>query len=600
MSKQHAPVIVWRQLIPTYWRELGFLFTVAPAATVIAFLSQIGIGLFQPASLFVTARLIDTLIAARSFDASVQWWVVCALGLIGVYRLLLWIESIANTKLRLKLSVVINSRIHEKICSLDLATLEQASVQTSIAYLRDQAWRPHQMAHTIFQETGNVIASVSLFISALTFSPLWTLLFVVAVLPGFIASVLATRQNFELTWGRAGLVRRAWYIEGLLRSTSAIQNLTMFQWTRPLATQYDTILSDLRDKEWTIERRRVLIGSTADLLTFLGYVFITVRLVVQTISGVLSIGAFTMYSGIFISLERFLVAQSWMISTLFEHTKYLNAFGSLMALQPAIVDAPDARSLPDAPLTVEFQRVSFRYPGAHEDAIRDVSFILQPGERVALVGENGAGKSTLVKLFLRLYEPTSGEIFINGEPMSHWTLGSVRERVAVTLQDFLHLSFSAKQNIDLSQPANEVASGAVMDAARQAGIHEKLQSLPSGYETMLGKEYDEDGTDLSGGEWQKLALARSFARKASWLVLDEPTASLDPRSERHVFEELLSKDRRHGVLLISHRFSTVRMADRILVLQRGQIVEAGTHRELMDLGGLYAELCRLQTEEIKS
>jgi ATP-binding cassette subfamily B protein len=231
-------------------------------------------------------------------------------------------------------------------------------------------------------------------------------------------------------------------------------------------------------------------------------------------------------------------------------------------------------------------------------ALNSVSFVIDSGERLALVGENGAGKTTLVKLLLRLYEPTFGEILVNGRDIRSYTLESLRLRIAVTFQDFLKLALSAKENIGLGFGVSEVEGSKIVEAAVRSGAHEKIISLPKGYNTCLGRGWEDDGVELSGGEWQKVALARSLIKNASLLVLDEPTAALDARSEFKFFQELFRRERKVSLFLISHRFSSVRVADRILVLENGRLVEEGKHEDLMNKKGLYFELYELQTREI--
>jgi ATP-binding cassette, subfamily B, bacterial len=282
------------------------------------------------------------------------------------------------------------------------------------------------------------------------------------------------------------------------------------------------------------------------------------------------------------------------LSQVFEQSLYLDDLFSFLEIEPSIRLKPGAKPVP-VPIRTgfTFEGVGFKYPGSEQWAVRQLDFALAPGERIALVGENGAGKTTLVKLLARLYDPTEGRILLDGVDLREYDIDSLRRNIGVIFQDFVRYDFLLKENIAVGNIERVTDEPAIKTAAERSLADSVVQRLTGGFEQMLGKRF-EGGVDLSGGEWQKVALARAYMREAQLLILDEPTAALDARAEYEVFLRFSELTRGRMAVLISHRFSTVRMADRILVLKGGELVEQGTHEALVALGGLYSELFQLQ------
>lgn len=588
------------QLFSTFVREFGFVFRVAPrqgfALTILQFL----IGIIPAAELFVAAQVIDeltTLLGTGVWSDKLFLLILIGLCLLGLQRIVFSFNDYLTEYLRSFLHLAVNDRIHRMVLRLDLPTLECANVHTLITYLKDQSWRPMQMVYSVFQTFGNVVASISYVILAATFSPLFTVLFLVAVLPSLVVSIWAVYSGSKISWGKASLMKQAWYFESLFRYRRSLIELMIHNAGVYFADRYKTLFENVIHKEMEIEKKRLAASVFTNLGAFAVYAVVYVQIIRSVLTGASTIGQFTLYMGAFVSLERFLVSQVWQLAMLLEHTKYLDSFRELEGLTPTIKDEPNARELKSIKL-IECQNVTYTYPRAEVSALSGVSFTLRAGERVALVGENGAGKSTLVKLLLRLYEPTHGSIFINGRDYKEYQLASLRKQMGVTFQDFLELSLSVKENIGVGELSSLEDQTAIEQAAMRSGIHERVMTLPKKYHIILGHEFHEEGVELSGGEWQKIALARSLIKDVSLLILDEPTAALDARSEYQFFQKLFRRAKKQAVLVISHRFSSVRVADRILVFKDGKLIEEGTHDTLMKQRGLYEDLYSLQTKQI--
>lgn len=599
MSKpDRVPVTI---LVKTFFRELTFVFKIAPRQTVQLTIVQLLIGIIPPAELYLGARIIDILIHGSMngiWSQQLILFIAVSLFLLGLQRAVFLLDSSMTEALKGDLMVAVTDRVHRIIVSLDLPTLEKPSVHTLHTYLKDQRWRPQQMVYILFQTIGNIAASISYVVLAMVFSPWFTLLFVAAVIPSLVISIWAIKIGMNISWGKASFMKKVWYFESLFRKTHSLIELMIHNIGFYFADQYHEAYTEVVKREKEIEHKRLLGSLVANICTFVVYVIVYIRIVDAVLIHTISIGQFTLYIGAFVGLERFMINMAWQIAQLYEHTNYMNSFHTLEELKSSIVDRSGAQRLSSID-ALELIDVSYAYPDTTIFALEHVSFSIKKGERVAIVGENGAGKSTLVKILMRLYEPTNGTVLINGKDYREFTLESLRKQIGVTFQDFEKYSLSARENIGVGEIERLDNAVAIQSAAEQSGIHEKISGLSNAYETMLGHEFGEGGTELSGGEWQKLALARSLIKDASLLILDEPTAALDARSEYQFFQELFKKTREQSVIVISHRFSSVRVADRIVVLERGRVKEEGTHEELVRRKGLYAELYELQTKEIE-
>ena len=364
-----------------------------------------------------------------------------------------------------------------------------------------------------------------------------------------------------------------------------------------------TRFRSLSDKYYQANRklsiRKTIWGSVFYILGDLAYYGAYVLIIMRTIAGLLTIGDLTFLSGSFNRLRNQIQSIFSRFSSIAESALYLQDYFSFMEIKPRMSSKNDGIIFPaEIKEGFRFENVSFKYPGSEEYVLKNISFTLHPEEKIALVGENGAGKTTLVKLLARLYDPTEGRITLDGIDIQNYDHVSYRNAIGVIFQDFVRYYFNARDNIAVGKIEHKENQSRIDQAAENSLADSIIESFPEGYDQMLGKRF-EGGKELSGGQWQKIALARAYMKDASLLILDEPTSALDARAEYEAFVRFAALTTNKTAVLISHRFSTVRMADRILVLKNGSILEDGTHEELLETEGLYAELFELQAEGYK-
>ena len=384
------------------------------------------------------------------------------------------------------------------------------------------------------------------------------------------------------------------YLTTLMTTDTYHKEVKIFNLGQFFSNRYRSIFDEYYAENRSLMVRRYLAGfawgALSTLVSSATYLYVALR----TVAGVITLGDLTLFTQAAISIQNNFQGVLTGLSSIYEHQLYLKTLFDLLEAKPS-VSAPEHPIPMRRPFQegIEFRHVSHVYEGTGQPALRDVSFTIAPGETVAIVGRNGAGKTTLVKLLARLYDPIEGQVMIDGNDVRAYEPADLRNEVGVIFQDYVTYQLTARENIGLARTERIDDMSLITEAAEKSGAHPVIADLPSGYDTLLGRWF-EQGHQLSGGEWQKIALARAFMRDAQILILDEPTASLDARAEYDLFLRMRELTAGKTAVFISHRFSTVRLADRILVLDDGQLVEQGTHDELMVLGGLYAELFSLQ------
>ncbi|MEX6690947.1 ABC transporter ATP-binding protein [Danxiaibacter flavus] len=485
-------------------------------------------------------------------------------------------------------------RIMQHAAALDLDQFEDALFYDKLERARQQTVGRTVLLSQVMSQVQDLITMGFLAAGLLVFNPWLILLLIVAILPAFLGESYFNDQTYALSRGQTPQRRELDYLRYIGASDETAKEIKMFSLSGFIINRFKTLSEKFYIDNKRIAVKRSIWGTFFALLGSLGYYGAYVFIIERTITGALTIGELTFLAGSFRQLKSLLEGVLARFTTVSQGAIYLNDFFEFFDIQPKIHNTNKPRPFPNPILRgFTFENVGFKYLHSERWANRHLSFTLHPAEKLALVGENGAGKSTLVKLLARLYDPTEGRILLDGVDLKEYDLTELRQHIGIIFQDFLRYQMTFSQNIaagNIDQQDNEAQ---IKASARQSLADELAQKLPRGYKQMLGKRFAE-GVELSGGEWQKVAIARAYMRDAQLIILDEPTSALDARAEFQVFERFTDLTKGKMAVLISHRFSTVRMADRIIVLDRGQIAEIGSHEELLARGGRYAELFSLQ------
>jgi ATP-binding cassette subfamily B protein len=401
-------------------------------------------------------------------------------------------------------------------------------------------------------------------------------------------------MGYSLNFRQTPAKREMDYLRILGGSKESAKELKLFGLASFLVGRYSKLSYELHQQTVGLAKRRLLVGTLLTMLGTMGYYASYAFVIYQTVFGALSIGTLVFMTGAIAGASTNIQAVFATFSTIADQALFVTDLLEFFGMRPKVFSRPNALPAP-RPIRegFEFRDVSFAYPGISRLVLSGVSFRLARGERLALVGENGQGKTTIVKLLTRLYDPTSGQIFLDGVDLREYALEDLWKEIGVIFQDFMRYDMSAAENIAIGRIEDRDNIFRLRSAAQKSLAEQVIRKLPKGYEQILGRRF-EGGLDLSGGEWQKMALARAYLRDAQLLILDEPTAALDAKSEHEVFQRFAELTQGKMALLISHRFSTVKMADRILVLENGRIAEQGPHDQLLLSGGRYAEMFELQ------
>ncbi|MBN2608366.1 MAG: ABC transporter ATP-binding protein, partial [Candidatus Fermentibacteraceae bacterium] len=485
--------------------------------------------------------------------------------------------------------------LHQRSVAVDLEYYEDPRFHDSLHRAQQEApYRPTAIVRDLVETVRNAISLLAMVGLLLSFHWGVSLVLAAAALPGVLVKLRFSRIRWKWQRKRTETERRAWYKHWLLTSVEHAKELRLFGLGRHFRERYRDLRDLLRREDLAISRRKAGADLATELLaTVLVYgslAFIAWR----TFLGLITIGSMVMFFQAFRQGLGYLRGLLGNMADLYEGNLFLQNLFEFLDIPSKIADPPHPKPFP-SPVTegIVLDRVSFTYPGGGSRVIDDVSLSAGPGEMVALVGENGSGKTTLAKLICRLYDPDSGQVRIDGIPVRELSVEKLRGSISILFQDFAKYHLSAAENIALGDIRKPPEMGSVVRAAETAGAHEFLSEMPEGYDTILGRWF-RGGRELSTGEWQKIALARAFFRNAPIVILDEPTSALDAGAEEELFRKFRSMAEGRTSLVISHRFSTVRMADRIAVLHMGRIAETGTHSELMDKGGLYSRMYRIQ------
>lgn len=597
MTKRLGPFLL------TVRRALSFVWQSSPSLTLGNIVVRVLQGLLPLVVLYLTKLLIDAVtegLKTPTDDSSLTRIIAILAGLAGVAAGSAILSVVAGLISKIQAQVVTDHMyavLQAKSVEVDLEYYENAQYQDTLHHAQQEApYRPTAILNDVLQLGQNTISLLSM--GAILWWLHWGIIpvLIVTAIPYFL--VRLQRSNMFYAWERERipLERKAWYVNALLTQATAAKEVRLFDLGPRLRDWFQDARSVLRRERISLERRWALKTLAAQIVGVAGVFGVCGFVAVRTFHGLFTVGDLVICFQAVQRASGFLEGFGQSISNLYESKLFLTTLDEFLGIKSRLSTPANPKPFPGSITQgVVFDHVSFRYPHEERVAIRDFTFSIKPGEHVAFVGANGAGKTTLVKLLCRLYDPSEGRILIDGTDLRDYPIADVRAAVSGIYQDFVKFQLSAKENIGLGDRCLNVDDAAVVRAARQSGVHEVIERLPQGYETLLGKLFD-GGHELSIGEWQKVALARALLRDSPILILDEPTSAMDAKAEAELFERFHELARGRMAILISHRLSTVKMADRIFVVDQGQIVEQGTHDNLMRQQGLYAGLFLTQAQ----
>jgi ATP-binding cassette subfamily B protein len=504
------------------------------------------------------------------------------------------VVSLIDSLLSERFNNATSVRLMEHAATLDLEDFEDSELQDKLDRARRQTMGRMTLLSQLLGQAQDMVTIVSFAAGLIVYAPWLILLLILALVPAFIGEAHFNAQSYSLNYAWTPERRELDYVRQTGASVETAKEVKIFGLNAFLIQRYRELAEGFYRANRTLAIRRASWGGLLTSLGTVGYYIAYAFIAWRTVRGDFTIGDLTFLAGSFRRLRNLLEGLLMGFSQVAGQALYLDDLFSFFEIKPEIVSPANPRPFP-TPIRqgFEFQDVGFIYPGAERWAVRHLSFTLRAGEVMALVGENGAGKTTLVKLLARLYDPDEGRILLDGHDLRDYDIAEVRANIGVIFQDFVRYHLTAAENIAVGQIEAREDRERIEDAARRSLADAVIAKLPAGYDQIIGKRFKK-GVDLSGGEWQKIAIARAYMRDAQLLILDEPTAALDARSEFEVFQRFKELSDDKTAVLISHRFSTVRMADRILVLDGGQIEEIGSHEQLLAAGKRYAELFELQ------
>jgi ATP-binding cassette subfamily B protein len=574
-----------------------------PAVVVFGLVSRLFSSVLPVVLLWITKLIIDGIVHAVSTHQAVQpgfWWLVAAeFSLAVLNSVLIRTIDYSDSLLADKYTRHVSIRVMNHAAGLDLLTYEDPVFYDRLERARVQATDRLVMIQAIGRLVQQAITTITLSVSIMLFSPWLMLLLIAGVVPAFLGeshfALLGYAKNFRQTPMR----RQLDYLRVLGGSKEAAKELKLFGLRHFLRDRFTRLSDQIYKEDVALSRRKLVAGSVLSMIGTMGYYSAYVYVIWRTVAGELSIGTLTFLTGAIQQASSNIQQMFSTLAAIGDQALFLTDLMAFFEMKPTIRSKPNALPAP-RPIVrgITFQNVSFRYPGNSRLVLDRINFQLHPKERLALIGENGEGKTTVVKLMTRLYDPTEGEILLDGVDLREFDIEDLHREMGVIFQDFMRYEMTARENIAVGRVEEIDNLGLLKTASHKSMADGVIERLPLGYEQMLGRRFDQ-GVDLSGGEWQKVALARAYLRDAQILILDEPTAALDARSEFEVFRRFSELTAGKMALFISHRFSTVRAADRILVLANGKIAEEGTHDQLSSLGGRYAEMFEMQASSYR-
>ncbi|MDJ1183922.1 ABC transporter ATP-binding protein [Roseofilum casamattae] len=586
-----------RKAIALVWKSTPQL----TIANILLAIAQSGLPLL---SLYLTKLIIDRITETASSPEPSFQPIVILIALAAIVALLSdALRAIAgwvNEAQSQRVTDYVQSLLHSKSIEMDLEYYENPQYYDFLHQAQSEAiYRPNLIFSQLIQLVNSSLSLAG--IGLLLFSLDWAiaLLLIIAAIPVFFVRLNYSQQLYQQWQQWTSSERMAHYYNYLITQSPHAKEIRLFNLGKLFQRRFDFLRKQIRQERLSLFARRsfaeTCTQSSATIAVFVALGLIAARVLANTIT----IGSLVMYYQAFQRGQTLLRESLSHLANLYENSLFLSNFYQFLSLKPKVIDPKYPAILPD-PLQgkLEFRHVSFAYPQSQRTVLADINITIEPSQTIAIVGENGAGKTTLIKLISRLYAPTSGEIFLDGINLNEFSLTELRQQIAIIFQDYARYHLTVQENIGIGDIEEWDDRNKIEQAAEFAQLEKTIAKLPQNYDTILGKEFI-DGEELSIGEWQKIAIARLFLRRAPILILDEPTSALDPQAEAEVLAKFQQLSQKRTAIIISHRLSTVKFADQILVLDRGTIAEQGTHDELMQLSGIYAHLFNTQADRYR-
>ncbi|WP_022665088.1 ABC transporter ATP-binding protein [Desulfospira joergensenii] len=587
-------------------RALRFVWQASPRHALLSGCTVIVLGFLPLASLYLVKLIIDSVTGLISsppaglFDpafAKVLGYVGLACGIGLLTALFNFTADYLKKAQSLTVADHMYSVIHRQSIRVDLDFYESPQYRDTLFRAQQEGpFRPTNIVNGLFAAGQSGASFAAVFWLLFLFNPVLPVILVLASIPGILLRLKYSKKIYAWQEKRTEEERRASYFNWMLTGDAHAKEFRLFNLGPHFIDRFRAIRKILKKEKLRLEKRRAMgdfIAQASSVICVFGsFAYIAL----QTARAEITLGDMVMY---FQAFQRGLGFLKTLLETgaqMYEDNLFLSHLYEFLRLEPAIKSPLSPAAIPGKVKTgIEFRNVNFFYQNYGKNILDCVNFFLKPGEIIALVGENGSGKSTIVKLFTRLYDPCHGKIFLDGEDIKNFDPAEYRKKISVVFQDHIHYYLSAKENIGLGDISQGKNPDRIESAARQTNIHEKICGLPRGYETLLGRWFS-SGEELSMGQWQMMAISRAFFRDAEIVILDEPSSALDPETEMAIFSTLRALIRDRSALIISHRYSTVKMADRILVMDQGRIVEQGSHEDLIRMEGKYARLYNTQAK----